>query len=589
MSSATIYYRFTLKCFKCGAESLALNQHCNSCGLVDGHFVSNDPGNAHLLTCSKCEQIVSSKIPPSLCTVCGESDLKWWDIKADKWFSPDLSQTYGNNADTLWLTGEFDGDLIGLHLEKKMHEGATKNSRIFSLEIRGGTLKNVKQIKAPPQTVGVMERVNPIRQKEVNNVLIQTEEKYAAVTLIDFRLHHWSEFKDDQLEEDKVYARIHGQAYGCLNPGAKIEEKLDTLTIPEETEEEQPKSEPQQSKSVSDPQPKEPSANVKKTMKSEDIVSSKLPSTGCKLCSLTFRFWISILVLIFCGFYKALLVFGGITAACLFDQFMTSKNWKGWFEKNEKTITKLLIVSALVAIYYLLNLFAKFDCSHEYLWMILILYICFFVASLLQNCLQKTILCLLWVLALLMLCDDNCSSGKNKLNNFAQTAGREAGQNPSDKIGSNQDPRSSQSTESGKIISLDEATMNPELLKDCRNKLYLPNATLFATDSYKINADSQDNLNQLVGLFAKLDKDSHITITGHSDATGDATSHGFIHNIQLSEQRATAVASWLSTHGALNADRIDVQGVGSKFPLVDDLASAYNRRVEIHLTCGTGR
>jgi outer membrane protein OmpA-like peptidoglycan-associated protein len=119
--------------------------------------------------------------------------------------------------------------------------------------------------------------------------------------------------------------------------------------------------------------------------------------------------------------------------------------------------------------------------------------------------------------------------------------------------------------------------------------LYLPNATLFATDSYKINADSQDNLNQLVGLFAKLDKDSHITITGHSDATGDATSHGFIHNIQLSEQRATAVASWLSTHGALNADRIDVQGVGSKFPLVDDLASAYNRRVEIHLTCGTGR
>lgn len=71
-----------------------------------------------------------------------------------------------------------------------------------------------------------------------------------------------------------------------------------------------------------------------------------------------------------------------------------------------------------------------------------------------------------------------------------------------------------------------------------------------------------------------------IAVTGHSDASGNATS-----NQRLSLARAQAVATYL-TRGGITSDRLIVAGAGSRVPVADNTSSAgrsLNRRIEFEL------
>lgn len=89
-------------------------------------------------------------------------------------------------------------------------------------------------------------------------------------------------------------------------------------------------------------------------------------------------------------------------------------------------------------------------------------------------------------------------------------------------------------------------------------------------------------LDRVVAL-ADACRDSTISITGHTDSSGDETM-----NQQLSLERAMAVASYLDTMG-IDTDRIIVAGAGSSLPIADN-ATRYgrslNRRIDVHLTTG---
>lgn len=108
--------------------------------------------------------------------------------------------------------------------------------------------------------------------------------------------------------------------------------------------------------------------------------------------------------------------------------------------------------------------------------------------------------------------------------------------------------------------------------------LTLTGSVLFATGKSELLPGAQKKLDDVVAAL-KEDPRS-ITIVGHTDSVGSDET-----NMQLSQKRAEAVRSYISTHGIVG-ERVQAQGVGKTQPVADNKAAegrANNRRVEIIL------
>ena len=109
--------------------------------------------------------------------------------------------------------------------------------------------------------------------------------------------------------------------------------------------------------------------------------------------------------------------------------------------------------------------------------------------------------------------------------------------------------------------------------------LRLPSAFTFDVGRAEIRPQARSTLTE-ISLTLKKYKQSFVDVLGHTDSTGTAAS-----NQALSQRRAQAVASHLTTHG-VNPVRIATRGYGSTQPIADnitDAGRAINRRVEIKL------
>ena len=109
----------------------------------------------------------------------------------------------------------------------------------------------------------------------------------------------------------------------------------------------------------------------------------------------------------------------------------------------------------------------------------------------------------------------------------------------------------------------------------------LPDGVTFATGSYSINQTFRNTLDKVAASMVQY-PDSLIDVYGYTDSTG---SNAF--NQRLSEQRAQAVAQYLSARG-VSAARIRSQGFGEDPNyFVGDNATesgrSLNRRVEIKI------
>lgn len=109
----------------------------------------------------------------------------------------------------------------------------------------------------------------------------------------------------------------------------------------------------------------------------------------------------------------------------------------------------------------------------------------------------------------------------------------------------------------------------------------LPDGVTFATGSYTINQTFQNTLDQVAASMVRY-PDSLIDVYGYTDSTG---SDAF--NQRLSEQRAQAVANYLTARG-VSAARIRSQGFGedSRYFVGSNATAegrALNRRVEIKI------
>jgi outer membrane protein OmpA-like peptidoglycan-associated protein len=100
----------------------------------------------------------------------------------------------------------------------------------------------------------------------------------------------------------------------------------------------------------------------------------------------------------------------------------------------------------------------------------------------------------------------------------------------------------------------------------------------FDFDSDRLTKSATENL----GEFAKALQDPRLKgqkfeIDGYTDATGAED-----YNLGLSERRANAVVSYLTSQG-LDASEFVAKGFGKTKPRVPDPYSPENRRVETHL------
>ncbi len=102
----------------------------------------------------------------------------------------------------------------------------------------------------------------------------------------------------------------------------------------------------------------------------------------------------------------------------------------------------------------------------------------------------------------------------------------------------------------------------------------------FEESSAKFRNSAYPRLDRVVAL-ANACKQSHITITGHTDSSGDE-----VWNRDLSRRRANAVGDYI-VKGGVDRDRLEVSGLGSIAAIADN-ATRYgrslNRRIELVLT-----
>jgi len=109
--------------------------------------------------------------------------------------------------------------------------------------------------------------------------------------------------------------------------------------------------------------------------------------------------------------------------------------------------------------------------------------------------------------------------------------------------------------------------------------LNMPGNITFATNSSDLNAGFFDVLNS-VGLVVNEFDQTVIEVAGHTDNTGSDE-----YNQQLSQRRASAVASYLGTR-SVRSDRIIPVGSGETHPVATNDTEAgrqLNRRVELTL------
>jgi outer membrane protein OmpA-like peptidoglycan-associated protein len=112
----------------------------------------------------------------------------------------------------------------------------------------------------------------------------------------------------------------------------------------------------------------------------------------------------------------------------------------------------------------------------------------------------------------------------------------------------------------------------------------LTNDILFDFNSASLRPDSQQTLRDLASNFRNY-PDEQVTIEGHTDSVGTPS-----YNQTLSQQRASAVSTYLATEG-VPSQRITSIGYGETRPKASNdtpEGRQLNRRVEIHIRATQG-
>ena len=110
--------------------------------------------------------------------------------------------------------------------------------------------------------------------------------------------------------------------------------------------------------------------------------------------------------------------------------------------------------------------------------------------------------------------------------------------------------------------------------------LVMPGNITFATSSANIAPSFYQPLNNLANSLKQFNNQNQIQIVGYTDSTGNNN-----YNMQLSQQRAQSVATYLTSQG-VSGQYLTVRGAGPADPIASNATAdgrAQNRRVQVTL------
>jgi outer membrane protein OmpA-like peptidoglycan-associated protein len=132
----------------------------------------------------------------------------------------------------------------------------------------------------------------------------------------------------------------------------------------------------------------------------------------------------------------------------------------------------------------------------------------------------------------------------------------------------------------GYVEIVEVAPPPPPRVRLVGQRIEINEKVMFALNSAEIDAVSHNLLDEVAGILVANPQVELIEVQGHTDNRGDPE-----HNRKLSQSRAEAVASYLTSKG-VDAARLVAKGLGPDVPLhaeETEEAWSHNRRVEFHV------
>jgi outer membrane protein OmpA-like peptidoglycan-associated protein len=560
------------------------------------------------------------------CASCEGSDYRWWDTVAEAWHQPDLEPTGAAGHAGIWIQGDFEGDVSGAQVGSGI--SSEGSYRQFQTPIRRGKLLNPQAVAGPPLRLDENERL-PLREAAVGEVEVRfgrASESTSKVTLHDFRLHRWESPGMHEVETSaaslgkRAVAAVRGKAYAFLP--RKLEQpppsppSEDANAAPDWMQRAQNAAQDAWAGAVvrvEDTRPALDRALPTQTATAEP------DADDCAACKLLARVVTALGFWIFCTWKMALLgVLGLSFLVCWLSRRIPVKVRP---ERMALAAVPLLLSAVGIALLVLGVLVPA--CPPAYGWALLLPLLGCLASVFFRPCWVRTALAVMWLVALALHCgfhDRQCPVAPPVPPKVSAEAPNQpsvvpAPQAPTPEGGSwvtapfrwvaqpwngliqwlrevfsfdstaEVVSQVTENLEDGRRLSIDQSLAKPQLLNDCKTAIYFPHTFMFDFDSDRINPEVESQLLKMEKLKDAL-PGRELIITGHADKAGSSTPEGVIHNIDLSERRAAAVATWLSDRTRWAPELIEALGAGSKFPLIDKEGEVpVNRRVEIRLRC----
>lgn len=545
--------------------------------------------------CSSCGETLSPLTLPGVCNLGHRGRLGWWDTAALDWAAAHSSGAL-HSGDKVWISGYFEGVYVGKPAGALV--SSTKDEeRYYHIDrFEDASLTDLTIEQEPPPARG-QDNQPPIRIKRPQTVTIkikeaqeENSERYGA-TLDQFCLFDWHETNGGELSlfhGKQSIGILSGRAYGTVRLD-QLREKKDPLKVS-----------PHDDPIAGDPKTITPPAAppIDGSREANDTANGKVAATTatdlephkpCFACALIPRLILAALVWYFCNWKHALLFFGVTTLTCILsDKWVAGQGWK-----RNLLLAGLLLLALIGASIEAYALAFSDDCSLISDWPVYLIGSAFVLSAFIPFCWVRVVMLAIWFLSTIVWCGANsiiCDEDKNQkridvlIHDIDVVVDYIVNpETDTDEVNDNTiDPND---PENDRKISIDEVIKNPDLVDKCGNSIYLSEVALFELNQFEIQPRAEVQLRKLSVLLDKK-KERNVIITGHADKSGDNSDKGYLENIELSNNRAKAVADWLVKNGSLDVGRLEIRAAGTSMPITTDPQNAHlNRRVEVQLEC----
>lgn len=618
----------------CGKPHTVADAHCPQCGFGPAGIRTAHPAQSRAcLVCARCTAPLAAAVPVAHCTACGATSEAWRDEGAGERLQPDLGAAHWLQPGGVWVRGTIRARLRGQPPAGQPAAHASVPRR-FDAWLTDASIKAEARVDAPPLALKTLER-DPIRQAELNPVQVSfeaggPEDRWELSTrLLDVRVHDWSMLNPTELPAEGArgtllaHAWIEGTVYGYYETETRSRPPV-VRSEPDSTPPERDR-DPEARNAIAAMPEIEPNAVTADQPEADTTEQASVPSdppdaddrapasisppSACWVLRLRVHLLAALWFWLICDGAVAL---GSVALGAVWIAVARHFDRNNEARSTRQGLASLLALGFSAAglawiLYDPMNQVCE-GLRHPGLWLPLL---AFLFAAWLRSCWARTLLFLLWCLALSLQCAAHSSSCEPS----GSVAGSPADTDPRDRLEAlvqhasgkvdtlNQavsdalrfdatsdavsdalksDPESNR-------IPLETALARPDLLKDCNRRVFLAGSSMFESNSAEVSPWVTQRLAQM-RLLRERFPDRVLVVTGHSDKSGDETPEGLMFNLALSEKRAESVARWLVDHVGWPAEQIEVQGVGARFPVIDLLGDIpINRRVEFRLKCTNAR